>query len=174
MRRRFVIVNDGREYVLVRAVVTYVAQGEGIRPLKEFFYLGWRWKSGNIAQLFKERAVARYNHSLERDGIFLLTKGRVEVFHRRFPLRVHTAFRFLKVKVQRRSLAVDVLIAVVLCGAFGLTTYAAQIAFPECLYSYYLIAYKFVPPYFKIFVFQMACRFAAVPYLTSSRQTYAL
>ena len=122
MRRRFVIVNDGREYVLVRAVVTYVAQGEGIRPLKEFFYLGWRWKTGNVTQPFKERAVARYNHSLERDGIFLLAKGRVEVFHRRFPLRVQTAVRFLKIKVQRRSLAVDVLVAVVLCGAFGFPT----------------------------------------------------
>ena len=162
MRRRFVVVYDSRENIFVRVVIAYVVHGEGVRPLEEFFYLGWRWKSGNIAQPFKERAVARHNHSLERDGIFLLAKGCVEVFHRRFPLRVQTAVRFLKVKVQRRSLAVDVLVAVVLGGAFGFPTDTAQITFTECLYSYYLITYKCVPPYFNFFLVSIDTPLVAV------------
>ena len=127
MRSGFVIVNDGRQNVLIGSVVTYAVQGKLVRALEKVLDLRRGRETGYITQPFKEHAVAGYYHSLECDRVPLFLERRVQFLHCAFPLSRKSAVRFLEIEVQRRSLAVNVFVAVSLCGAFRLPTNSAQI-----------------------------------------------
>ena len=76
----------------------------------------------------KESLVARDDDALEGDGFLRLLEGRVEALHRLLPLRVEAAFRFFEIIVERRALAVDVLVAVMLCRTLRLRADFPEIA----------------------------------------------
>ena len=77
---------------------------------------------------FKECFVARDNDALEGNGLLCLLEGRIEALHHLLPLRVEAAFRFFEIVVERRALAVDVLVTMALCRALRLRADFSEVA----------------------------------------------
>ena len=120
--------HGGRQDILVAAVIADLPFQKGVTVREKLLQFQREGLARNIAVLFKESLVARDNDALEGDGLLCLLEGRVEVLHRLLPLRVEAAFRFFEIVVERRALAVDVLIAVTLCRALRLRTDLPEIA----------------------------------------------
>ena len=77
---------------------------------------------------FKECFVACDDDTLEGDGLLCFLEGCIEALHRLLPLRVEASLRFFEIVVERRAIAVDVLVAVMLCRALRLRTDLPEIA----------------------------------------------
>ena len=120
--------NDRRQDIFIRAVIADLPFQKGVTVRKELLQFQREGFAGNIAALLKESLVARDDDAFEGNGLLRLLEGRVEGFHRLLPLRVETALRFFEIVVERRALAVDVLIAVALRGAFRLRADLPEIA----------------------------------------------
>ena len=117
-----------RQDILIGAVIADLPFQKGVAVRKELLQFQWEGLTGNIAALFKKSFVTRDNDALEGDGLLCFLEGRVEVLHRLLPLRVEAAFRFFEIVVERRALAVDVLVAVMLCRTLRLRTDLPEIA----------------------------------------------
>ena len=128
MRRGLVQMHGSRQDIPIGTVIADLAFQKGVTVRKELLQFQREGLARNIAVLFKESLVARDNDALEGDGLLCLLEGRVEGLHRLLPLRVEAAFRFFEIVVERRALAVDVLVAVALCRAFRLRTDLPEIA----------------------------------------------
>ena len=128
VRRGLVQMHGSRQDIPIGTVIADLPFQKGVTVRKELLQFQREGLAGNIAAFFKESLVARDNDALEGDGLLCLLEGRVEVLHRLLPLRVEAAFRFFEIVVERRALAVDVLIAVTLCCALRLRTDLPEIA----------------------------------------------
>ena len=96
------------------------AQNKSITIAKELFDRIGSWAASNPTQLFKERGIARDNDTLEGYRLFGFLERNTKVFDYLFPLRRKSAVRFFEIVVERRALAVDVLVAVMPCRALCL------------------------------------------------------
>ena len=117
-----------RQDILIGAVIADLPFQKGVAVRKELLQFQWEGLTGNIAALFKKSLVARDNDALEGDGFLCFLKGRVEALHRLLPLRVEAAFRFFEIIVERRALAVDVLVAMAAGSTLRLRTDLPEIA----------------------------------------------
>ena len=120
--------HGGRQDILVAAVIADLPFQKGVTVREKLLQFQREGLARNIAVLFKESLVARDDDALEGDGLLCFLEGCVEGFHCLLPLRVEATLRFFEIVVERRALAVDVLVAVMLCRAFRLRTDFPEIA----------------------------------------------
>ena len=121
--------HDRRQNIFVRSVVTDLPQNKSITVRKELLQFSRQRLSGNIAALLKEVFVARDDDALKSNGLFCFLETRAEILHRLFPLRNQTAVRFFEIIVERRALPVDVLVAMLFCGALCLRSDLSEASF---------------------------------------------
>ena len=109
-------------------MIADLPQQKEVAVREEFLEFVGEGLARNVAVRLKKGAVARDDDALEGNRFLRFLEGRVEGLHSFLPLRVETALRLLEVVVEGSSCGVDVLVAVLACGALRLRADLSEVA----------------------------------------------